>query len=85
MSYEQWLAWVDESTQLERVDGEVIVFIPPRTVHALLAAFLLRLLGEYVDRFNFGQVIAAPFEMRLGHSARASQISCSSPMSTAIA
>ncbi|MDP9364888.1 MAG: Uma2 family endonuclease [Chloroflexota bacterium] len=71
MTYEEWLAWPDgESKQSEWVDGEVILFMPPKTVHALLGFFLARLLASYADLFGLGQVIPAPFEMRLARSAR---------------
>ncbi len=47
MTYEEWLAWPDgESTQSEWVDGDVIVFMPPKTAHALLGFFLARLLAS---------------------------------------
>lgn len=70
MSYEEWLVWAPESRQAEWVDGDAIEFMPPKTVQALLATFLARLLGNYVDLFDLGTVIAAPYEMRLAHSAR---------------
>ncbi len=70
MTYEQWLDWAGESTQSEWVDGEAIVFMPPKTVHALVAAFLVNLIGTYADLFEYGIVIPAPFEMRLARSAR---------------
>jgi Uma2 family endonuclease len=70
MSYEEWLAWAGESTQSEWVDGEAIVFMPPKTVHALISGWLFNLLWLYTDLLDLGQVIQAPFEMRLAHSAR---------------
>ncbi len=70
MTYEEWLAWAGDSTQSEWVDGEAIEFMPPKTVHALVSFFIARLLAAYADRFDLGQVIVAPFEMRLARSAR---------------
>lgn len=71
MTYDEWLAWSEgEGVQSEWVNGEVVVFMPPNTAHALLVAFLLRLLADYAEAFDLGQVIAAPFEMRLARSAR---------------
>jgi len=70
MSYEEWLEWAGESTQSEWVDGEAIIFMPPKTVHALVSGFLFNLLTLYVDLFRLGRVIAAPYEMRLARSAR---------------
>jgi Uma2 family endonuclease len=70
MSYEQFLAWSDDDTHAEWVEGEVIVFMPPKTRHQEIAQFLSKLLGLYVDLFRLGKVFTAPFEMRLERSAR---------------
>lgn len=71
MTYEEWLAWPDaESKQTEWVDGEAIFFMPPKTVHAMVLGLVYRLVIDYVDLFDLGQVIFAPFEMRLERSAR---------------
>ncbi len=70
MSYEQFLAWSDEDTHAEWVDGEVIVFMPPKTRHQERIQFLSKVLGLYVDFFRLGKVFTAPFEMRMERSAR---------------
>jgi Uma2 family endonuclease len=72
MSYEEFLAFGEDTTHAEWVEGEVIVLMPPKTVHARTASFLLRLLSFYADLRDLGEVIAAPFEMRIlpGRSSR---------------
>ncbi|MCS6831216.1 MAG: Uma2 family endonuclease [bacterium] len=70
MTYEEFLAWADEDVHAEWVDGEVIVFMPPKTRHQSLVYFLTQLLGAYVDFFRLGKLLFAPFEMRLPSSAR---------------
>jgi Uma2 family endonuclease len=75
MSYEEFIAWADEDTRAEWVDGEVIPFMPPKTIHQTLAGFLYRLIATYVDLFKLGSVHIAPLEMRITwgdekHSAR---------------
>ena len=35
MSYEAYLAYGDDTTRTEWVDGEVIVYMPPRDEHQL--------------------------------------------------
>ena len=65
MSYEEFLAWSDEDTHAEWVEGEVIVFMPPKIVHQKIAGFLNKLIGQYVDFFRLGEILQAPFEMRL--------------------
>jgi len=70
MTYEEFLAWADEDVHAEWVDGEVIVFMPPTTRHQSVVYFLAQLLGTYVDFFQLGKLLFAPYEMRLPSSAR---------------
>ena len=70
VSDEEWLARPEDARQTEWVDGEVILCVPPQTIHALVSALLLRLIAWFVDRKDLGLVMAAPFEMRLSRSAR---------------
>ena len=65
MSYEQYLRWADEDVHAEWVDGEVIVFMPPKTRHQEIVSFLNSLLNFYARFFQLGSVFTAPFEMRL--------------------
>lgn len=65
MSYDEFLAWVDDDTHAEWVDGEVTVFMPPTRAHQRLDQFLAGLLGLYVRLLGLGEVLTAPFEMRL--------------------
>ncbi|MDQ3461175.1 MAG: Uma2 family endonuclease [Deinococcota bacterium] len=66
MSYEAFLAWADEDTRAEWVDGEVIELSPASKRHQLLANFLAALLQHFVEARGLGVVIAAPFQMKLG-------------------
>jgi Uma2 family endonuclease len=72
MSYEEFLEWSGEDTHAEWVDGEVIVFMPPKTIHQRIALFLSTLISLYARSLNLGEVLVAPFEMRLwiGRSSR---------------
>lgn len=70
MSYEEYLQIADELQLVEWIDGEVIVHMPPGTRHQQIRAFLTTLLTMFVDHFHLGQLLPAPFEMRLEHSAR---------------
>lgn len=67
MSYDEYLAWYDreKGNRGEWVDGEVIVFMPPKVVHQLVLGFVFRVLAEYVDRHDLGQVFVAETEMLL--------------------
>ena len=65
MSYEDYLHYADEGTRTEWVGGEVIVYMPPRTEHQLVLAFLERLLALFTDLKGLGNIYIAPFEVRL--------------------
>lgn len=65
MSYEEFLAWADEDVHAEWVDGEVIIHMPPKTRHQAIAGFLHALLKLFAGFFHLGEVLTAPFEMKL--------------------
>jgi len=67
ISYEEFLEWLDEDTRAEWVDGEVIVVSPASTRHQQLAGFLEKVIGLYVEHRQLGQVLSAPFQMKLEH------------------
>ncbi len=65
MTYEEYIAWVDENVHAEWVDGEVIIYMPATDLHQLTLGFLQALLLLYVSRLKLGRVFTAPFPMRL--------------------
>ena len=65
MTYEEYLAWVDESIIAEWVDGEVVIHMPPKDRHQAIVGFLGTLLRLFVDFFRLGKLRVAPFEMKL--------------------
>lgn len=65
MTYEEFLAWADEDTLAEWVGGEVIMVSPASTRHQQLAGFLEKVIGLYVEQRGLGQVLSAPFQMKL--------------------
>jgi Uma2 family endonuclease len=64
MSYEEYLAWADEDVHAEWVNGEVIVQKPPKEPHQRVVAFLIQLMGLFIQLFKLGRLLPAPFEMR---------------------
>ncbi|HEX2203567.1 MAG TPA: Uma2 family endonuclease [Longimicrobium sp.] len=71
ISYEDFLATLDEGTHAEWVDGEVVPMTPPSEEHAEISAFLLAALRGYVNRKRLGgRVLHAPFQMKLESSGR---------------
>lgn len=65
MSYDEYFAWTGEDTFSEWVDGEVTVFVPPDERHHDTSQFLTVLLHLFVDLFDLGKILNAPFEMKL--------------------
>ncbi|MEP7199733.1 MAG: Uma2 family endonuclease [Chloroflexota bacterium] len=65
MTYDEFLAWADEDTHAEWVDGEVIVPMPTKDPHQTMVEFLYYVLRTFVKFFNLGRVRIAPFELKL--------------------
>ena len=65
VSYEEYLACSDETKIVEWVNGEVIEFMPPKTIHQTLNGFLYQLISTFVELFKLGYVGIAPLEVRL--------------------
>ena len=64
MTFEQFLAEVPDDVWAEWVDGEVIFFMPAIIRHQRVVAFLVKLLGTYVDLFALGEVLGSQTGMR---------------------
>ncbi len=45
MSYEEFLAWADEDTLAEWVDGEVVMTSPASKRHQMIVSFLEKVIG----------------------------------------
>ena len=69
MSYEAYLRYGEgtdnRNARTEWVDGEVIVYMPPKAEHQRILAFLERLLALFVGLKGLGEVNIAPFEVKL--------------------
>lgn len=65
VSYEEFLDWLDEDTLAEWVDGEIIMTSPASIRHQRIISFIFSILSHYVDLNNLGEVIYAPFQMKL--------------------
>jgi len=70
MTYEEFLAWCDEDTWAEWVDGEVIMVSPASLTHQEIKRLLVTILQTYVEQHDLGEVIDAPFQMRLAELQR---------------
>lgn len=67
MSYAEFLAWADEDTLAEWVNGEAIMTSPASNIHQDLSGFLESLLRIFVESRQVGIVRNAPFQMKLEH------------------
>lgn len=70
ISFEDFLATVDEGTHAEWVDGEVVAVSPANDQHQDIAGFLYALLRLYAEERRLGKVRDAPFQMKLSRSGR---------------
>ena len=64
MTYEEYRAWAGDSQRAEWVNGEVIIYMPPKPPHQILIEFLGSLLSFFVQFFQLGQILRGPIEMR---------------------
>ena len=71
MTFEQFLATVDEDDYAEWVDGAVIFKGTENVEHQDLLGFLMCLLTGRMEDHDAGKVLGNPFLMKLSHSARA--------------
>jgi len=66
ISYEQFLAWADEDTYAEWVDGKVVFMSPVPREHSLVKQFLMKVIGYYVETHQLGEIHDDPFQMKTG-------------------
>ena len=67
LSYEEFLAWADEDTLAEWVDGAISMASPASKVHQDIAGLLHSVLRAFIEQHNLGLVLSAPFQMKLEH------------------
>ena len=70
MTYEEFLAWADEDTLAEWVDGEVVMSTPASGQHQDIDLFLAKVIDFYVEQRELGKVRIPPFQMKLANSGR---------------
>lgn len=65
MTFEEFLAWADEDTWAEWVNGEVIIMSPATGRHQDISKFFTLLLEAYLSEHPVARLWYAPFLMRL--------------------
>lgn len=66
MTYEEFLAWADEDTRAEWVDGEVVFMGQVSRLHQEVGAFLFPLIKLFVEAYQLGIVFYESFQMKTG-------------------
>jgi len=65
MSYAEYLEFSATDRIVEWVDGEMIVYMPPKPRHQQIVFFLSQVLSLFVEFFELGQILIAPLEVKL--------------------
>ncbi len=65
MSWEEFLAWIDEDVWAEWVNGEVLVMSPASNLHQDLVGFLSALMRFWAEAHDLGVVRTEPFLIKL--------------------
>lgn len=71
MSYEEYLNTFDEDVHAEWVQGEAIIFMSVATRHQIIVTYLIKLLGMYIEFFRMGELLSAPYEMKVSPESNA--------------
>jgi Uma2 family endonuclease len=65
IAFEEFLAWCDEDTWAEWVDGEVTMVSPASMEHQDIGSWIEKILGIFVEFHSLGKIMRAPFVMKL--------------------
>jgi Uma2 family endonuclease len=66
MTYDEFLAWADEDTRAEWVNGEVVFTGQVSKLHQEVGAFLFPLIKLFVEFYQLGIVFYESFQMKTG-------------------
>lgn len=70
MTYDEFLAWANEDTLAEWVDGRVVLASPVGLRHQEIVNFLVGVLSGFARLHGLGRVLNGSFQMKLAHSGR---------------
>ena len=65
MSWQEFLAWLDEDIWAEWVNGEVLIMSPASNLHQALVLFLAALMQHWAEAFDLGVIRTEPFLVKL--------------------
>ncbi len=66
MTYEEFLAWADEDTRAEWVNGEVVFMGQVSKLHQEVGAFLFPIIKFFVEAYELGILFYESFQMKTG-------------------
>ncbi len=64
VTWDEFLAWIDDTTRAEWVDGEVVILSPSNVEHLQIVGFLYRLLADFVEAHGLGEVFLLELLMK---------------------
>jgi Uma2 family endonuclease len=65
LTYDDYLGFPDDGRRHELIDGEHFVSPSPTTTHQEISKRLFRKLDAFVERHHLGEVLYAPFDIKL--------------------
>src|SRR5262249_17607847 len=68
LTYEEFLAWADEDTYAEWVNGRVVFMSPVSREHATAAEICLKLISTFAEIRHAGEAHSDPFQMKTGQN-----------------
>jgi len=69
MTEEEFVAWCDEDTRTEWVDGDVVMMAPANYEHTKTSHWLASVMTSFAEHFDLGEVLP-DFQIRLGNQRR---------------
>ncbi len=65
VTYEEYRALPEDGKRYEVIDGELVMTAAPRIVHQRILRNLLRIVDDYIQKHNWGEVLFSPVEVYL--------------------
>jgi Uma2 family endonuclease len=65
VTFEEYLEWADEDIAAEWENGRIVLMSPAARIHQQLVGWLYTVLNMYVQHHDLGQILIAPFAVRL--------------------
>src|SRR5215813_11323670 len=66
VSFEEYIEWTDEDTRAEWVDGKIVLMPSSTSIeHQDMGSFLDKVLGIYIEVYNLGKLVRAPYVMKM--------------------